>query len=962
MKAKKLRKLLAISLLTIAGLFGVSSIVINKQLDENPIAEEAKADTTYNYIWYYLPNDWPDSSEFDMNSKDNYNPYYDLWINGSQDKNKNYFGIDYTSETRNTKSEVYGPRLAKIYYDPSTTTKIQFARSSNAWPSKDFSEWASLEGRNGQVYVISQYSYPTLSGGSYQVGSWISYESLLSNWLRPIYITISNGWNSSNLSDLWFYSSVDYDDASSNPQTRKTVMFQLNKRPILTFDGVNYVEVLIPKQTDYTSFNYFQLRAPSGKTSASGKYVVQEQYLASFSSYSAPCFTINTNEGSSTQRGAWSNLEFSITYKDKGDGAFTGTHGASYPTTYTYGVGATLDSPTKTNLLFAGYYSDSACTTPVTSFSTTDGGNKTVYARWQCKLDWQNDNGDDLGTTYVDEGDTPVYGGSTPTKESTATNFFEFNGWDPDISDPVTQNTTFTATYIAATSKMRVYIDNWGEDIFVGNGFGPANQPKAETSIAADKDKRIPASGTSVVATHDFVQDFAVPDNGQNNIAVTFFQGDTRWVPWRGSQRRDEGGLRNTVGLNDSFNENFSNGYIYSMHSFNGSDPHTNSYTDPYDAKYRECKWYTYSISRVGVFVHYDLNQGSHATLEATPDYEHVYNTNLTLASAPTRPGYTFMGWEDSITGLVNRAGSTYKNLTQPISLRAVWKSNTISVVPSDKIRIWVAYDYSDSIGIDSLLYSGLGNTCKLWLHDGESSGTTYSLLVEPSGIYYNTGENIHNTDLPNCPRRYDYFDIPRIYFDNGYYVTVQKFNDADVWQAQTSNAAHLSSTNNYSFKVLYLNCALDYGVKKWWFNSVDQGYGLAATDAMFAALGLAGMHTCDDDLMNGYGGYTNWSSTFLQTISASDLSAYTITDFCDGSSYASDTDINRSTNAYSKYLMIQANVSGGSRGFSLSNFLNGSHGEESQMSTIIIIVISSVSLLSLTALAILMVKKRKSQ
>ena len=62
---------------------------------------------------------------------------------------------------------------------------------------------------------------------------------------------------------------------------------------------------------------------------------------------------------------------YTITYKDCGGGDFSGTHSNGYPTQYTYGTGATLDSPTKSGYTFG-----------VTSVSNTDSGNKTFYAKW----------------------------------------------------------------------------------------------------------------------------------------------------------------------------------------------------------------------------------------------------------------------------------------------------------------------------------------------------------------------------------------------------------------------------------------------------------------------------------------------------------------------------------------------------------------------------------------------------
>ena len=79
----------------------------------------------------------------------------------------------------------------------------------------------------------------------------------------------------------------------------------------------------------------------------------------------------------------WTLTDYTITYKDKGNVSFSGTHGVGYPTSYNYGTGATLDTPTKNGYTFGGYYTNTACTTGLTTaIGTSETGNKTFYAKW----------------------------------------------------------------------------------------------------------------------------------------------------------------------------------------------------------------------------------------------------------------------------------------------------------------------------------------------------------------------------------------------------------------------------------------------------------------------------------------------------------------------------------------------------------------------------------------------------
>ena len=81
--------------------------------------------------------------------------------------------------------------------------------------------------------------------------------------------------------------------------------------------------------------------------------------------------------------------EYTITYKDQGNVAFSGDHASGYPTKHTYGTTTTLKTATKTGYTFEGWFTDSNCTTEVTSLGATAyTSNITLYAKWQvaCSL------------------------------------------------------------------------------------------------------------------------------------------------------------------------------------------------------------------------------------------------------------------------------------------------------------------------------------------------------------------------------------------------------------------------------------------------------------------------------------------------------------------------------------------------------------------------------------------------
>ena len=87
----------------------------------------------------------------------------------------------------------------------------------------------------------------------------------------------------------------------------------------------------------------------------------------------------NTVTATVTYTAQWAPTVYDISYVLNG-----GNNSLSNPATYTYGVGVTsfADATGKTGYTFAGWYDDATAGNPVTTISTTETGNKTLYARW----------------------------------------------------------------------------------------------------------------------------------------------------------------------------------------------------------------------------------------------------------------------------------------------------------------------------------------------------------------------------------------------------------------------------------------------------------------------------------------------------------------------------------------------------------------------------------------------------
>ncbi len=136
-------------------------------------------------------------------------------------------------------------------------------------------------------------------------------------------------------------------------------------------------------------------------------------------------------------------LKYNINYKDKGDTAFSGTHGTNYPTKHTYDVATPLVAPTKTGYTFGGWFENSDCTgTAVTSIgATAKTENFTLYALWTIER---------YTYKFDSNGGTPVadltknYGESLSAPGAPTKDGYTFSGWYETESNNNGSGTVFS--------------------------------------------------------------------------------------------------------------------------------------------------------------------------------------------------------------------------------------------------------------------------------------------------------------------------------------------------------------------------------------------------------------------------------------------------------------------------------------------------------------------------------------
>jgi uncharacterized repeat protein (TIGR02543 family) len=201
-----------------------------------------------------------------------------------------------------------------------------------------------------------------------------------------------------------------------------------------------------------------------------------------------------------------------------------GATSCSQLTSYTYGTGATLPTPTKTGYTFGGWYTTSTFSgSAVTSISTTDNGDKTFYAKWTAKT--YTVTFDANGGTCSTANKTVTYDSTygdlpTPTREG-----YTFAGWFTTTSG--TTQVTSTTT-VAITDAQTLYA-HWTANKY------------AVTATAGDNGT---VSPTSANVTYNTTQTFtATPNdgykvkswsldgtvvNGQTSTTYTYTQSDAK--------------------------------------------------------------------------------------------------------------------------------------------------------------------------------------------------------------------------------------------------------------------------------------------------------------------------------------------------------------------------------------------------------------------------------------------------
>ena len=143
---------------------------------------------------------------------------------------------------------------------------------------------------------------------------------------------------------------------------------------------------------------------------------------------------------------------------------------------------------------------DAACVAPKHPLTLTSAEKAVVGSDYEYKIvdaytiTFVDGNGNTLQTDYIEDGDTPVYSGSTPTKTADASYIYTFTGWSPAIT-AATADATYTAQFSTTPTVASVTVG--GATTYystIDAAWAFVNEQSANTTIKLLQDATAEAS------------------------------------------------------------------------------------------------------------------------------------------------------------------------------------------------------------------------------------------------------------------------------------------------------------------------------------------------------------------------------------------------------------------------------------------------------------------------------------
>jgi uncharacterized repeat protein (TIGR02543 family) len=365
----------------------------------------------------------------------------------------------------------------------------------------------------------------------------------------------------------------------------------------------------------------------------------------------------------------WTPAVYNITYMDGG------TH--SNPASYTYGVGATLTSASKTGHIFGGWFDNANFNgTAVTTIPTDATGAKTFWAKWTVEnytltLDAQG------GTVSpgIINANFGVAIGPLPTPTLGG---YSFGGWYSGIdgggtlyttTSTLTGNATAYAKWIAGQT-VELTLDAQGgsvdtESLTVGKDAPIGNLPEPTRTgyTFGGWFSGTNGSGTEYTAASTLAADAT---------AYAKWTANTYNIAYNADGGTHSNPATYTYGVGATLANASKTGHIFGgwfdNANFNGSAV-TSIPADAIGAKTFWAKWTaeTYSVS-------YNADGGTHSSPAS-----YTYGVGVTLTAA-TKTGYIFNGWFDNANFDGSAVTAIPANATGATTFWAKWTVETYSI------------------------------------------------------------------------------------------------------------------------------------------------------------------------------------------------------------------------------------------------------------------------------------------
>lgn len=325
-------------------------------------------------------------------------------------------------------------------------------------------------------------------------------------------------------------------------------------------------------------------------------------------------------------------------------------------TSYTYGVGATLPTPTKAHYKFGGWYEKSDFSgESVKTILTNEIGAKTYYAKWiadtyKVTLNTQG------GTIADDKNITSYEYGTTvklPTSKDITKADYYFNGWYDNAEFTGTPITEITIKEVPETGNSMIFYAKWTE-----------NEPDKYMVTFENADGTVLQSGDVEKDTMP-VYAGATPTKEQDDRYTYVFD---KWFPeltsvtgpatYKATYTSTSRVYRVTLNVNDgTIGENVTD-YTYGT-AVTLPVPTKNGYK--FEGWYDNAEFTGVTVTEISAAATGDktyyakwvaeqytitFNTDGGAFVE-TPISSYIYGTTATLP-VPTKNGYKFEGWYDN--------------------------------------------------------------------------------------------------------------------------------------------------------------------------------------------------------------------------------------------------------------------------------------------------------------------------